>query len=209
MAESKETDDQVVDRIRAGLKRTRDMFSVATEQNTSFFINPAPLPSSVLDPASYNLKVLTKVASEYKHVKKLEKQDRENSKKVGNSTKTKASSKETEAEETKTQVPPQDEKINTIIEKADEEIKIVDKKSSQALVSFKAIGMPELEKPQSRAMQIRAMKQRTREGQQVKPEWHAPWKLMRVIQGHLGWVRSIAVDPTNKFFVTGLYFNQS
>lgn len=36
-----------------------------------------------------------------------------------------------------------------------------------------------------------------------KPEWHAPWKLMRVISGHLGWVRAIAVDPTNDWFVTG------
>ena len=35
------------------------------------------------------------------------------------------------------------------------------------------------------------------------PEWHAPWKLMRVISGHLGWVRCIAVDPTNHWFVTG------
>mmetsp|Transcript_4685 Transcript_4685/g.4368 ORF Transcript_4685/g.4368 Transcript_4685/m.4368 type:complete len:220 (+) Transcript_4685:2-661(+) len=37
----------------------------------------------------------------------------------------------------------------------------------------------------------------------VQPEWHAPWKLMRVISGHQGWVRAIAVDVTNKWFVTG------
>ncbi|KAJ3382063.1 pre-mRNA-splicing factor prp46 [Entophlyctis sp. JEL0112] len=36
-----------------------------------------------------------------------------------------------------------------------------------------------------------------------KPEWHAPWKLMRVISGHLGWVRSIAVDVGNEWFATG------
>jgi len=36
-----------------------------------------------------------------------------------------------------------------------------------------------------------------------KPEWHAPWKIKSVISGHLGWVRSIAVDPSNEFFVTG------
>eukprot|EP01135_Chromosphaera_perkinsii_P007377 Nk52_evm25s805 gene=Nk52_evmTU25s805 len=36
-----------------------------------------------------------------------------------------------------------------------------------------------------------------------KPKWHAPWKLMRVISGHLGWVRSIAVDATNEWFATG------
>lgn len=36
-----------------------------------------------------------------------------------------------------------------------------------------------------------------------QPEWHAPWKLMRVISGHLGWVRCIAVDPTNDWYATG------
>jgi len=36
-----------------------------------------------------------------------------------------------------------------------------------------------------------------------KPEWHAPWKLMRVISGHLGWVRCVAVDPSNEWFATG------
>lgn len=39
--------------------------------------------------------------------------------------------------------------------------------------------------------------------QQVKPEWHAPWKLMRVISGHLGWVRALAVEPNNQWFVSG------
>ncbi|EPS96951.1 hypothetical protein FOMPIDRAFT_1166890 [Fomitopsis schrenkii] len=37
----------------------------------------------------------------------------------------------------------------------------------------------------------------------VKPTYHSPWKLMRVISGHLGWVRSVAVEPGNKWFATG------
>lgn len=36
-----------------------------------------------------------------------------------------------------------------------------------------------------------------------KPDWHAPWKLYRVVSGHMGWVRSIAFDPSNSWFVTG------
>ncbi|ESO88402.1 hypothetical protein LOTGIDRAFT_234495 [Lottia gigantea] len=36
-----------------------------------------------------------------------------------------------------------------------------------------------------------------------KPSWHPPWKLYRVISGHLGWVRCIAVEPANEWFVTG------
>lgn len=38
---------------------------------------------------------------------------------------------------------------------------------------------------------------------QPKPDWHAPWKLMRVISGHLGWVRALAVEPNNKWFASG------
>ncbi|KAG4304335.1 hypothetical protein PORY_002310 [Pneumocystis oryctolagi] len=37
----------------------------------------------------------------------------------------------------------------------------------------------------------------------IKPQWHAPWKLMRVISGHFGWVRAVAVEPGNQWFVTG------
>jgi WD40 repeat protein len=35
------------------------------------------------------------------------------------------------------------------------------------------------------------------------PQWHANWELSAVISGHLGWVRSIAFDPTNEWFATG------
>ncbi|CCH59997.1 hypothetical protein TBLA_0C01840 [Henningerozyma blattae CBS 6284] len=37
-----------------------------------------------------------------------------------------------------------------------------------------------------------------------KPDWHAPWKLMRVIKGHNGWVRCVQIDPVdNEWFATG------
>lgn len=36
---------------------------------------------------------------------------------------------------------------------------------------------------------------------EAKP--HSDWKLMRVIAGHTGWVRSLAVDVTNKWFASG------
>lgn len=35
------------------------------------------------------------------------------------------------------------------------------------------------------------------------PKWHAPWRLSTVISSHLGWVRSVAFDPTNTMFATG------
>ncbi|KAJ8766281.1 hypothetical protein K2173_022340 [Erythroxylum novogranatense] len=36
-----------------------------------------------------------------------------------------------------------------------------------------------------------------------RPVWHPPWKNYRVISGHLGWVRSVAFDPSNNWFCTG------
>lgn len=38
---------------------------------------------------------------------------------------------------------------------------------------------------------------------QQRPEWHRPWKLMRVISGHLGWVRALAIEPGNQWFASG------
>lgn len=37
----------------------------------------------------------------------------------------------------------------------------------------------------------------------IKPTWHPPYKLYRVIAGHQGWVRAVAVSPCNTFFATG------
>ena len=45
--------------------------------------------------------------------------------------------------------------------------------------------------------------QRPSATQQQRPDWHPPWKLMRVISGHLGWVRSLAVEPNNEWFASG------
>ena len=36
-----------------------------------------------------------------------------------------------------------------------------------------------------------------------KPEWHPPWKLSRVLSGHIGWVRCLAVEPGNEWFASG------
>jgi pleiotropic regulator 1 len=44
---------------------------------------------------------------------------------------------------------------------------------------------------------------RKKDVRSLKPDYHAQWKLLRVISGHLGWVRSVAVEPGNKWFATG------
>jgi len=36
-----------------------------------------------------------------------------------------------------------------------------------------------------------------------RPVWRPPWRVYRVLAGHLGWVRAIAVEPANEWFATG------
>lgn len=42
-----------------------------------------------------------------------------------------------------------------------------------------------------------------KERNMMNPRWHPPWELSAVISGHVGWVRAIALDPSNEWFVTG------
>ena len=51
--------------------------------------------------------------------------------------------------------------------------------------------------------QSRAIVARRKPMKVPKPKWHAPWKLMRVISGHVGWPRSVTVEPGNQWFATG------
>mmetsp|Transcript_19168 Transcript_19168/g.32932 ORF Transcript_19168/g.32932 Transcript_19168/m.32932 type:complete len:518 (+) Transcript_19168:30-1583(+) len=72
-------------------------------------------------------------------------------------------------------------------------------KVSQGLAEYKqAAGLAERYKPVQNAAQSLIKKAKA-----VKPQWHPPWKLMRVISGHQGWVRSVSVDVTNQWFCTG------
>eukprot|EP00824_Muranothrix_gubernata_P002324 TRINITY_DN1273_c0_g1_i1.p1 TRINITY_DN1273_c0_g1~~TRINITY_DN1273_c0_g1_i1.p1 ORF type:complete len:545 (+),score=98.83 TRINITY_DN1273_c0_g1_i1:3-1637(+) len=74
-------------------------------------------------------------------------------------------------------------------------------KQAWGIVAYKkAAGIPERLSGTS-ASTSRALSIRRKELEQ--PTWHPPWKLMRVISGHTGWVRSVAMDPTNEWFVTG------
>ncbi|GMM37512.1 mRNA splicing protein [Saccharomycopsis crataegensis] len=45
--------------------------------------------------------------------------------------------------------------------------------------------------------------ERHKSQQRDEPEYHPSWKLMRVIAGHTGWVRSLCVEPDNEWFASG------
>ncbi|CAO1623305.1 unnamed protein product [Parajaminaea phylloscopi] len=79
--------------------------------------------------------------------------------------------------------------------------------ASTALVRRQADGVtgpasmaPDRNSTLSTALQLK----RRQIDKEAKPEvFHPRWKLSRVISGHLGWVRSIALDPSNQWFATG------
>ncbi|KAJ3325460.1 hypothetical protein HDV06_004319 [Boothiomyces sp. JEL0866] len=96
--------------------------------------------------------------------------------------------------------------------------------TSKILDEYKDLGeLPEhverkFKKPASNALVVHKEKEESKEplfnnSQQLikikesrkmpKPDWHPPWKLMRVISGHTGWVRCIDIDPSNEWFATG------
>lgn len=58
-------------------------------------------------------------------------------------------------------------------------------------------------RPAAGAGQSRAVVARRQPPKVEKPQWHAPWEMLSVVSGHLGWVRSIAFDPSNEWFATG------
>lgn len=70
------------------------------------------------------------------------------------------------------------------------------RQNAPSAASASAISLANALNSNSKAIVLR--KQRV-----VEPEYHPQWKLMRVISGHQGWVRAIAVDVTNRWFVTG------
>lgn len=41
------------------------------------------------------------------------------------------------------------------------------------------------------------------ESRQEQPAFHPDWRLMRVLSGHNGWVRAVAMEPNNQWFATG------
>lgn len=57
--------------------------------------------------------------------------------------------------------------------------------------------------PTSTQSGIIALRVREARLAQERPTWHPPWRPYRIMSGHLGWVRCIAFDPSNDWFVTG------
>ncbi|KAK9727553.1 pre-mRNA-splicing factor prp46 [Basidiobolus ranarum] len=200
----------LVDLIEKSAKRTRNVFN----KNYSL-----PLENV---PASQRVKLSVKISDEYEHVKELPQalltQQKVNTDKPGNRKPIPSHSQPILeqnvkvlpghaypsapgvelSEETSVESEISEDGIQHIIDslpesKAQQEAR----KTAQGVVAIRQKAGYQTGPPTSSSLVRKPTLQA------VRPEWHAPWKLMRVISGHLGWVRSIAVEPGNKWFATG------
>ncbi|KAJ3049532.1 Pleiotropic regulator 1 [Rhizophlyctis rosea] len=170
--------------VETSVKRTHEMF-LANYEN--------PIPD---DPPSQRLKLASKIMDEWDHVKELPKAVLAQS-----ATKTLGGGKPAAKEAALPGGTP-----STSIQLLLEDMPAAQKATESAQISSTAgvialrgtAGTRETFASQSGALV------KLREPRKIpKPTWHAPWKLMRVISGHLGWVRSVTVDPGNEWFATG------
>eukprot|EP01112_Ceratiomyxa_fruticulosa_P018793 TRINITY_DN6061_c0_g1_i2.p1 TRINITY_DN6061_c0_g1~~TRINITY_DN6061_c0_g1_i2.p1 ORF type:complete len:553 (+),score=111.07 TRINITY_DN6061_c0_g1_i2:85-1659(+) len=102
-------------------------------------------------------------------------------------------------EQTALETPVSEENYTKLLNQLPSKRLDTERKTSHSIVEYKkAAGIDERFKAPSHALTTMSPGI-----VYTKPEWHAPWKLMRVISGHVGWVKSISVDPTNEWFATG------
>ncbi|KAG0026389.1 pre-mRNA-splicing factor prp46 [Podila clonocystis] len=167
--------------LEKSVKRTRGLFA---EDQESLYITPTE------DQTSQRVKLQSKIYDEYKHVqvlpyplqKRMEEQQKQK----------KAKSAPAPSGDTSNV----DSGVQKIL---DGMPKKTSTQQSSALVMHKpTIHNPFPDTPGGGSSLVRRPVAKA-----VRPEWHAPWKLMRVISGHQGWVRSVAVEPGNTWFATG------
>lgn len=78
----------------------------------------------------------------------------------------------------------------------------IDKLSSQALTTA-SNGQQSVHAAHRQPSLLSQSLIKRKEARSVKPDYHPNWKLHRVLSGHLGWVRCVAVEPGNAWFASG------
>lgn len=174
--------------IAQNAKRSRALFAESSHDDTSCFEN------------AERLGVASKIRAEYAHVQELPPRlAAAQANAAGARRKKKA--KTASAED----VGAGEQKTMKMIEGIALKNESVGNSTALALRRGSANGLPPNANGPTAQSNLPSSSSLVRKGTvvQVKPEWHAPWKLMRVISGHLGWVRSLCVEPENKWFASG------
>ncbi|TPX32461.1 hypothetical protein SmJEL517_g04475 [Synchytrium microbalum] len=192
----------LADLLGRNLKRTHELYK-STHGN--------PLPD---DPKSQRLKLTSKILDEYDHVKQLPKVIQQQAAQpkpsvaTGVNGTTTTSRTSTKISSTTTPSPSTDlglasgSSVQSILDTMPAAQMNQQSTSSSALTIRSEAGT---HKPNAAIYDTQSNSLiKIKEPRKVpKPEWHAPWRLMRVISGHLGWVRAVTVDVSNEWFVTG------
>ncbi|KAI9804264.1 MAG: pre-mRNA-splicing factor prp46 [Piccolia ochrophora] len=194
--------------MRQSTKRTRELFSSDFGlPSTLSAADTAPRPRSEAPPESPSeiaerTNITSRIRNEYDHVRELP--PALAAKQVGAASAAAARRKKPKVDVGEGDVS--DPKTSRLIEGIPSRGGPSDASSTALSVRAKSTGSelpPNANGPTPQRNQQSSSLVRKQTYQHVKPDWHAPWKLMRVISGHLGWVRSLAVEPGNEWFASG------
>lgn len=193
--------------IRTSAKRTREIFAAdftspaALEHTSNESFSISPTSSSSRDLAD-RINVATRIHNEYEDVREL---PPALAAKQANAAASAAARRKKNKTQTANEEQPSDPKMRKMIEGISEQSEQAKPAASMAL-TVRARGngaAPNAKGPTPQMNTLSSSLVRKDTVRQLKPEWHAPWKVMRVISGHMGWVRSLAVEPDNQWFASG------
>ncbi|KAF2869723.1 pre-mRNA-splicing factor prp46 [Massariosphaeria phaeospora] len=192
--------------VRMSAKRTREIFaadfaspsSLEHSPNIAFTINP---PSAASKDLADQINVASRIRNEYEHVREL---PPALAAKMASAATT-AVERRKKIKNANAEEQSSDPKMRKMIEGASDRADKAKDAQSMALavrpggkgVAPNANGPTPMRNVPSSAL---VRKDTVR---QVRPDWKAPWKVSRVIAAHMGWVRSLAVEPDNQWFASG------
>lgn len=192
--------------VRNSAKRTREIFaadfasplSLDHTNNSVFSITPATTaPSSAAD----QVNVAARIRNEYEHVRELPPALAAKMAAAASTAAERRKKIKSQNAEEKASDPKMQKMIEGASEKADQA-----KNAQSMALTLRAGGKgaaPNAQGPTPIRDTPSSALVRKDTVRQPKPEWHRPWKPFRVIAGHMGWVRSLCVDPDNQYFVSG------
>lgn len=192
--------------VRTSAKRTRELFAAdfasqnALDHSTNTTFSTTPSTTAPSD-ATRQIGVANRIRNEYEHVREL---PPALAAKLAAAATT-AAERRKKIKMANAEEKASDPKMQTMITKASEKAESVRDTASMQL-TLRAGGKgaaPNAQGPTPMRDTPSSALVRKDTVRQAKPEWHRPWRPYRVVAGHQGWVRSLAMDPDNQFFATG------
>ncbi|PSN73274.1 pre-mRNA-splicing factor prp46 [Corynespora cassiicola Philippines] len=192
--------------VRVNAKRTREIFAADLASPDALDHSPnsvfsIPPPSNAPKDIAEQVSVASRIRSEYEDVKELPPVLAAKMASAANT----AAERRKKIKAQNTQEKASNARLDKMIEDSSERAdKAKDAQSMQ--LTLRAGGKsaapnasgptPMRETPSSALVRKDVVRQ-------VKPQWHPQWRVSRVISGHMGWVRSLAVEPDNQWFASG------